>query len=275
MRGALAQEWLRVRTLRSTWWLSGSSVVLTALLAVTFTLTAGSLSAARAGTPGANGLLGDQESFATVLSAATRLATLLMGLLGVFAFGHEYRHGTILPTLTSVPRRTRVASAKLLVVMAWSGAVGVGCVAASALVAIVLRGQRFAPGVGFTDGRTVRVAVGTVLLVTLYALAGLAFGWLLRSIPAAVSLLFVLPIAIEPLLRVILSIRALAGVAGIGRFLPFTAGTQLVAYSTRIDPSVPPAFRNDLSALAGGLTLAATTTVLLVAAQILFQRRDA
>lgn len=275
MRGALAQEWLRVRTLRSTWWLSGSSVVLTALLAVTFTLTAGSLSAVRAGTPGANGLLGDQESFATVLSAATRLATLLMGLLGVFAFGHEYRHGTILPTLTSVPRRTRVAAAKLLVVMAWSGAVGVGCVAASALVAIVLRGQRFAPGVGFTDGRTVRVAVGTVLLVTLFALAGLAFGWLLRSIPAAVSLLFVLPIAIEPLLRVILSIRALAGVAGIGRFLPFTAGAQLVAYSTRIDPSVPPAFRNDLSALAGGLTLAATTTVLLVAAQILFQRRDA
>ena len=275
MRGALAQEWLRVRTLRSTWWLSGSSVVLTALLAVTFTLTAGSLSAVRAGTPGANGLLGDQESFATVLSAATRLATLLMGLLGVFAFGHEYRHGTILPTLTSVPRRTRVAAAKLLVVMAWSGAVGVCCVAASALVAIVLRGQRFAPGVGFTDGQTVRVAVGTVLLVTLYALAGLAFGWLLRSIPAAVSLLFVLPIAIEPLLRVILSIRALAGVAGIGRFLPFTAGAQLVAYSTRIDPSVPPAFRNDLSALAGGLTLAATTTVLLVAAQILFQRRDA
>ena len=275
MRGALAQEWLRVRTLRSTWWLSGSSVVLTALLAVTFTLTAGSLSAGRAGAPGANGVLGDQESFATVLSAATRLATLLMGLLGVFAFGHEYRHGTILPTLTSVPRRVRVAAAKLLVVMAWSGAVGVCCVAASALVAIVLRGQRFAPDVGFTDGQTVRVAVGTVLLVTLYALAGLAFGWLLRSIPAAVSLLFVLPIAIEPLLRVILSIRALAGVAGIGRFLPFTAGAQLVAYSTRIDPSVPPAFRNDLSALAGGLTLAATTTVLLVAAQILFQRRDA
>lgn len=139
----------------------------------------------------------------------------------------------------------------------------------------MLRGQQFAPGVGFTDGRTVRAAVGTVLLVTLYALAGLAFGWLLRSSPAAVSLLFVLPIAIEPLLRVILSIRALAGVAGIGRFLPFTAGAQLVAYSTRIDPSAPPAFRNDLSALAGGLTLAATTTVLLVAAQILFQRRDA
>lgn len=275
MRGALAQEWLRLRTLRSTWVLSGSSVVITVLLAVAFTLTAGSVSAARAGAPGATGVLGDQESFATVLSSTVRVTTLLMGLVGVFAFGHEYRHGTILPTLTSVPRRARVTAAKLLGVTAWSGAVGVVCVAAAALVAVVLRGDRFARGVGFTDGATVRVAVGTVLLVVLFALAGLAFGWLLRSIPAAVSLLFVLPIAIEPLLRVLLSIKALSGVAGVGRFLPFTAGAQLVAYSTRIDPTVLPAFRNDLSPVAGGLTLAATIAVLLLAAHALFQRRDA
>jgi ABC-2 type transport system permease protein len=275
VRGALAQEWLRLRTLRSTWWLGGSSVVLTALLAVAFTLTAGSISAARGSMPSAHGVLADQESFATVLSSAVHLTTLLMGLMGVFAFGHEYRHGTILPTLTSVPHRARVAGAKLLVVTAWSAAVGVVCVAVSALVAVLLRSDRFAPGVGFGDGPTARVAAGTVLLVVLYALAGLAFGWLLRSIPAAVALLFVLPIAVEPLLRVILSIKALDSVAGLGRFLPFTAGAQLVAYSTRIDPNVPTAFRNDLTPLAGGLTLTATIAVLLVAAYLLFQHRDA
>src|SRR5450759_2394009 len=64
-------------------------------------------------------------------------------------------------------------------------------------------------------------------------------------------------------------------VAGIGRFLPFGAGGQLYAYSTRVDPRVPAAFRNDLTPLAGGLTLATVTAVLLVAAFVLFQRRDA
>jgi len=75
--------------------------------------------------------------------------------------------------------------------------------------------------------------------------------------------------------RAILSIKALHAVAGIGRFLPFGAGGQLYAYSTRVDPRVPAAFRNDLTPLAGGLTLATVTAVLLVAAFVLFQRRDA
>ena len=76
-------------------------------------------------------------------------------------------------------------------------------------------------------------------------------------------------------MRGVLSIDALNAVAGIGRFLPFGAGAQLYAYSTQIDPTVPAAFRNDLSPWAGGLTLAAVTAVLLTAALLLFQRRDA
>jgi ABC-2 type transport system permease protein len=275
MRGVLAQEFLRLRTLRSTWWLSGASVAVSLALAVAFALTAGSSTAARLQAPAGARVLGDQESFALVLASPAQVVTLLMGLLGVFAFGHEYRHGTILPTLTSVPRRGRVAVAKLLGVLTWSAAVAVVSVAVSAVVALVLRGGRFAPGVGFGDGPTLRVAAGTVLFVLLYALVGVGFGWLLRSIPAGASLLFVLPIAIEPLLRVILSIDALHAISGVGRFLPLTAGGQLVAYSTRVDPSVPEAFRNDLSPLAGGLTLTVATAVLLVVASVLFRRRDA
>jgi energy-coupling factor transporter ATP-binding protein EcfA2 len=194
--------------------------------------------------------------------------------LRVFAFGHEYRHGTTLPTLTSVPRRSQLAVAKLAGVSALSAAVGAVCVAASALVDLVLR-NRFAPGVGFADGPTLRVAAGTVLFVVLISLAGLAFGWLLRSVPAAVGLLFVLPIAVEPLLRAILSIQALHAFAGPGRYLPFTAGAHLVAYSTAVDPSVPAAFRNDLTPLVGGLTLATVLAVMLAAAFLLFRRRDA
>jgi ABC-2 type transport system permease protein len=278
MTGALAQEWIRLRTLRSTWWLSAVSLAVTFLLAVAFTLTAGSSTAARLAVPtgaGAPDTLGDQTSFALVLSAAMQMTTLLMGLLGVFAFGHEYRHGTVLPMLTSVPRRRTLATAKLLGVSMWAAAVGTLCVGMSALVILILGRGRFGPEVGFLDGATIRVIGGTVLLVVLFALLGLGLGWALRNVPAAVALLFVLPVAVEPILRVLLSIKALDAFAGLGRFLPFTAGGQLVAYSTRVDPSVPAALRNDLSPLAGGLTFMAVIAVLLLVAAVLFQRRDA
>lgn len=272
MRGALAQESVRLRTVRSTWWLSAGSLAVTLVAAVAFTLTAAGTTVTRTG---AEGVLGDQQSFAQVLSSAAQLTPLLMGLLGVFAFGHDYRHGTIRPVLTGVPRRGVLAAARLLGVTLWAAAVGLVCVAGSAAVVAALGGGRFAAGVGFGDGATLRVAAGTVLYVVLIALLGTAFGWLLRNIPAAVSLLFALPLVAEPIVRGVLSIDALNAVAGIGRFLPFGAGAQLYAYSTQIDPTVPAAFRNDLSPWAGGLTLAAVTAVLLTAALLLFQRRDA
>jgi ABC-2 type transport system permease protein len=277
MTGALAQEWIRLRTLRSTWWLSAASLGVTFLLAVAFTLTAGSSTAARLALPtgaGAPPVLGDQASFALVLSAAMQMTTLLMGLLGVFAFGHEYRHGTILPMLTSVPRRRTLATAKLIGVSLWATGVGTACIGMSALVILIIGKGRFGPEVGFIDRTTIRVVGGTVLLVVLFSLLGLGLGWLLRNVPAAVALLFVLPVAVEPMLRVLLSIKALHAFAGLGRFLPFTAGGQLVAYSTRVDRSVPTAFRNDLSPLTGGLTFMAVIAVVLIVAGVLFQRRD-
>jgi ABC-2 type transport system permease protein len=145
----------------------------------------------------------------------------------------------------------------------------------SAVVLLVIGRGRFAPGVGFVDGRTARVVGGTIILVVLFSLVGLGLGWLLRNVPAAVSLLFVLPVAVEPILRVLLSVDALHSLAGAGRFLPFTAGGQLVAYTTQVDRSVPEAFRNDLSPLAGGLTFTAVVAVLLIVSAVLFQRRDA
>lgn len=116
MRGALDQEWIRIRTLRSTWRLSGSAIVAPVLLAAAFILTAGAPRAARAGMPGEAGVLGDQEAFCTVLASST----LLMGLMGVLAFGRDYWYATILRALTSVPRRTQVAAARVLGIALWS-----------------------------------------------------------------------------------------------------------------------------------------------------------
>lgn len=265
MTHALAYEWGRIRTLRSTWVLSAASLAVSVLAAVAFALNPSD--------EGPSGL-GTQEAYAQVLAATAQLTPLLMGLLGAFAFGHEYRYGTIRSALTALPRRPRLATAKVVMVALW--AAGVAAIGVLLCVAVAAAfGSRFAPGVGPTGGPTERVALGVVLYVVLSALLGLALGWLFRNVPAAVTLLLVLPLIVEPLIRAVLSIGSLESIAGAGRFLPFGAGAQLYAYSTRVDPDIPAAFRNDLSPLTGGLTFAVVTAVLLALAYALFQRRDA
>lgn len=273
MRDALAYEWLRLRTVRSTWLLTAASLLLTVLPALA--LTVNPLSGVPVGDGDQVRVVGDQEAYAGVLTAGAQLAPLLMGLLGAFAFGHEYRYGTIRTALTALPVRDRLAAAKVLVVGLWAAGVGVLAVVISAVVLLLLRGERFAPDVRLSEATTLRVALGVVLYVVLLALLGLALGWLFRNVPAAVTVLLVVPLVVEPVLRALLSLRALEPVSGVGRYLPYGAGQRLFAYSSRIDPEVPAAFRNDLAPLAGGLTLALVVLGLLAVAHVLFRRRDA
>jgi ABC-2 type transport system permease protein len=195
-----------------------------------------------------------------------------MGLLGVFAFGHEYRHGTIRAALTVLPRRAALAGAKMLVVAAWALAVALGGVLVSTGVLLTVGQNKFGDNVGLGSPGMARVATGAVLYVALTALAGLALGWLLRSLPAAIVLLVALPVMVEPALQLVLSADALH-LDGWNRYLPFSAGARMYAYSTQVTAG-PSAFRNDLSPLAGGLVFATAIALILGAALVLFQRRD-
>ncbi len=42
--------------------------------------------------------------------------SMLLSMIGIFAIGHEYRYGTIRPTLSALPRRSNVLAAKVIVV---------------------------------------------------------------------------------------------------------------------------------------------------------------
>ena len=105
MRGALRYEWMRLRTLRSTWWLTGLSLLIAGLLGLSALGLKGTLTVVNYGdilTGGGGG--------------AVFLDSILLSMIGVFAIGHEYRYGTIRPTLSALPRRSTVLAAKVLIV---------------------------------------------------------------------------------------------------------------------------------------------------------------
>ena len=67
---------------------------------------------------------------------------LAVSIIGILSTGHEYRYGTIYPTLTAIPKRSALLAAKVLVVASVSAAAAVTVIAVCWLVGTVTRSDR-------------------------------------------------------------------------------------------------------------------------------------
>lgn len=265
MIGAMRYEITRLRTLRSTWWLLGLSLFLTATIAFIIAWVA------RTNDLMTNGL-------AIALSGGAEFSgipipAVFAGLVGAFAFGHEYRYGTIRAVLSAVPGRSTLILAKLLVTSLWA------IVLAALNVGVAYLTVALVPGHELLDVAVEwepvgRVAVGFAVLVVLWNLVGLSFAGLFRNLPVAIVLLLVIPLVVESVLFGLLNfVPALEDVSWLSKYLPFGAGNALV---TTIDPAEFGAPEFDLpTPLQGGLTFAIFGLVLFVLCWLLFRRRDA
>jgi ABC-2 type transport system permease protein len=110
-----AYEWARLRTLRSTWIMSIICLVFSVLAALLAFLISTS------GGPDGGATTIDEDQW---INALTAIVPTVIGicatLMGAYAFGHEYRYGTIRPTLTTIPGRQKVGLAKVFVPAAFS-----------------------------------------------------------------------------------------------------------------------------------------------------------
>jgi len=265
MTDALRFEWMRMRTLRSTYWLTGLALLLGAAVAgiIAWVMRDSPIDAGQAGV-----ILTGGSAFSPLPFTAV-----FMGIMGVFAFGHEYRHGTILATLAAVPRRGAVATAKCVVIVAWSLAVAVVGVGLNWVVARVLSGQ----SLPLTDDPAGPALLGYLGFVVLWGLLGVGLGSLLRNLPAAMVVLLVVPLVVEPLIGALAFLPALESIRDFVYYLPFSSGNAM-------SQSV------DMAAFAGGaesplgeqptrivsaLTFTGWVALLLVPATVLFHKRDA
>jgi ABC-2 type transport system permease protein len=177
--------------------------------------------------------------------------------IGAQAFGHEFRYGTIRPTLLGFPRRGRLLAGKVAAA-ALAGTAG-ALLASAASFALLLALTRW-DGHLFGDPRLWRsLAYGAVTVGLVAALAA-GLGALTRGTGLPVVLLALWAGILEPLVAAVLG-----GGAGL---LPFLSMLQLAAYSGE---AVDLGAAGPLSAVVFPLCLA----VVLVAAATTFARRDA
>jgi ABC-2 type transport system permease protein len=209
MTRLLAFEWRRMRSLRDTW-------MLVALL-VGFALVADlAVGVGKFRQPM------DAEGVAFhVVQRDLIIRWLVAAAIGAQAFGHDFRYGTIRPTLLAFPRRGQLLAGKVMATSLLSAAAALAASAASIALLLVLTSRDRSL---FADPRLWRsVALGIVTTGLVAALAvGLAALTRGSGLPVVVIVLWAG--VVEPL-----TVVGLGG--GAARVLPFLSLLQLTAYT--------------------------------------------
>jgi len=169
---AARMEWIKLRSLRSTWW----------VLALTVTGAVGIAVAVGVNTEDAAADLTNNAL------AGISLGLLLVGVLGVLAMTGEYSSGMIRATLAAVPNRPLVLAAKAGVF----GAIALAAGEAAAFVAFFAGGAALpaavpAPTLG--QPGVLRAVVLGGAGYCLIGLLGVGLGAVIRHTPAAIAVL--------------------------------------------------------------------------------------
>lgn len=271
MIDALKYEWMRIRTIRSTWWLTILAVFVGT--AIAFLVSWGISTAIESGqdAPSPN----EMEILAPMIvghfsgDGAPFFLPYFLAMIGVFAWGHEYRHGMIRATLTAVPSRTNAWIAKFIVVGLWVVVVTLVALTISALLGMLwLRDD----GIDFTTYAVAGVIVKATAYSLLFTWAATALTSILRQQAAALVLMLLWPLAIENIITVILNvIPRLDDIAELTRFFPYDAGARMLG----VRDITGTLFGNPLTPWAGFIVFGGFAAILMVASIVLFQKRDA
>jgi hypothetical protein len=250
LRHAARMERIKLRSVRSTWWLAIAAVV--------------SMAAAGAGV----GL--GYRSHTPVATAAqilnnslggAILAQLLLGALGVLMVTGEYGTGMIRSTFAAVPRRRIVLAAKVAV--CGGAALTVGLVSSFAGYLsgqLAIRGTAI-PAASLGDPAILRAVLLTGVYLGVTALIGVGIGTIVRHSGAAIGTLF-------GLMFVPMIVAGLFGESGIqvGRFVPL----MMLLNSIAVTSPVPGLFSSWISAL----LMCGYAAVAILCGGVLLRHRD-
>jgi ABC-2 type transport system permease protein len=223
-RRVIVSEWIKFRSLRSTWFSLGAALVVAIGLGVLF-------SALRGHDLSTHGGFASDFDPVELSLRGVFLAQLAVGVLGVMMITGEYGTGMIKASLSAVPRRVPVLTSKVIV---FASATFLICTVAS-LIAF-LGGQAalhsYHYGVSITSGGAARAVVGAGLYLVLVGLLGLGCGFAIRNTGGAIATLFglllVLPILGEALPS--------SWQDHVDKYLPMNAGTVIM--TSKQDPTM-------------------------------------
>jgi len=250
---AIKSEWIKLRSLRSTFW----SFLTASAFIIGLGLLFSSVEAHNMGN--ANFVSGFDPTQVSLRGAY--LAQLAIGVLGVMAVTGEYSTGMIRATMSAVPRRLPVLWAKLAV---FAAAVFVAMLVSS-LIAFEIGQAALASShhsATLSSPGALRAVIGSALYLSVLAMLAIGLGFLIRNTAGAIATLFGM-LLVLPVLA-----QALPGhwANDVMKFLPMPAGTGIT--TTVQDPTM-------LSPWAGFGVFCLYALAAIGAGAFMLKRRDA
>ncbi|MHB1064320.1 MAG: ABC-2 transporter permease [Georgenia sp.] len=255
--GVMRAEWIKLLSLRSTWWTMAITVVIMTLLALAQASSIRFIMQA----PEAAGL---KLYGAEFVIGGYQLGMVTVSVLGVLLMTGEYSTGMIRSTFAAVPKRLPVLAAKAIALVTLTVAVSVVGIIASYFVALpFLSDYDLVPALD--DPLTWQAFGGMTFFFVASALVGLGMGAILRhtagSITAVLSLLLLVPM--------VLQFINIGWVQDVLNYVPLPAAGSFLSLSGMFGGN------DTLTAWQGVAVVGAYPVVALVVGAVLMRRRDA
>jgi ABC-type transport system involved in multi-copper enzyme maturation permease subunit len=256
--GVLHSEWIKWRSLRSTWFSLLAAVLIVDGLGTLFSALHANRMQRGVG-PGSKifGFDATQVSLRGMF-----LAQLAIGVLGVLFVTGEYSTGMIRSSLAAVPHRQPILVAKAVVFAAVAFVVSLAATFIGFLLGQQAQASTHAQASLSTPGAG-RAIFGAAVYLTLIGLLGIGLGFLIRNTAGAIATLFGI-VLVAPLLAQALPSPYSTDVA---KYLPLNAGQRIIQ-TVRPDPNL-------LAPWTGIGVLALYAAAALIAGAIMLDRRDA
>ncbi|GAB7045140.1 hypothetical protein [Catenuloplanes indicus] len=191
LRNAVAAEWVKARSVPSTWTALGTFTVIMLALSLVIPLTREVGDAAAAAQAGA-------QPVALALSGVF-MGQVALALWGALLVTGEFSSRSITTSTLAVPQRQVLLGAKAVLLVVMTAPLALLITAAATALGLAALDSRNVP-VDAGDPAVVRAVCGGAVYLTLVAVLGLAAGAVLRSTAAAVvcltGVLFLLPVLI-------------------------------------------------------------------------------
>jgi ABC-2 type transport system permease protein len=207
----IRSEWIKLRTVRSSWFVLGATVLAIAGLGlvVSYVTNAHWDASSNAGFNPVN------QSLIGVF-----IAQLTVGVLGVLVATGEYANGMIRATFAAVPRRRHVLVAKATVLATVTFTV---CLVATGIAFLGGQALLGSHGISLAHPGAVRAVFGAALYLTVVGVLGIGLGFLIRSTAGGIATL----LAVLLVLPAVVSTLPANWSNAFGRYLPSTAGCAL------------------------------------------------
>jgi len=246
--GLMRSKWIKLWSLRSTWWLYAITIVLFAGIAGLLALSSGDWTSSYLNPDNASfgSMAAEQIAQAKASAAASAgaqvsqewirwdvpvltFAQLVVSVLGVLGIAGEYQTGAIKSTFAAAPKRTAALFSKVLVIFLASviiGAIGIAVATATSWGVLAAHGWPIDAG----DPYVWRTLGGAIAYLGFAGAFGSLIGAIVRvqagAIPTAIGFVLILP-TIASLLAGMLDA---AWLYNVGQFLPYSLGNDVSTY---------------------------------------------